>query len=571
VFLLTFEHCMADSVEVSASTRPTRAAAMLLLATCCLSGVTWEGGAARAAAATPALVRPSAELTAPDSAPLDAFGSALAVSGNTLVVGAPNHPGTGGGGEGAVYVYRKPAAGWSHLTLPVAQLTPSDGTEGEHFGQSVAISGDTVVVGAPDAGPTSTGAAYVFVRPRGGWAQVGYEDAKLTIGGGAAFDKLGAAVGVSGGTVVASAPDRDVAGITDAGAAYVFTAPATGWVSTTTPAATLSPSGAARGDQFGTALAISGATVVGTSIRHVANSRQGVADVFRMPSTGWTGSRHQVATLEDVRVGTGTAFGSSISMTGTTVAAGTGDPSTPASGDAAVHVFAAPTSGWTGIHTDSATLRRSGAAPTDQFGVATAISANRIVAGAPGQAGAAGDAYLYAVRSSGWLNSDTPVAEIRPVGLVAGDGYGSAVAAQTGLVLVSAPNHAVRGNASAGAVYLFSGPQLTAASETRHRFRARHHRPVLDPARLPAGGTAFRFTLDRPVRVALTIRVRTKNGHQRAVGTLTGTAREGANRWYFAGRFPGRHKLPAGHYTAILTASNRVNSVHHVYPFRIRN
>jgi hypothetical protein len=119
-----------------------------------------------------------AELTPSDGSANDWFGNAIAISGNTVAVGQfdPNTE-----QYGAVYVYVKPSAGWTNMTQ-TAKLTSSD--NGEGFGTSVAISGNTIVVGAAntsnfDAPAATPGAVYVFVKPAGGWTDM-TETAKLT-------------------------------------------------------------------------------------------------------------------------------------------------------------------------------------------------------------------------------------------------------------------------------------------------------------------------------------------------------------------------------------------------------
>ena len=118
-----------------------------------------------------------------------------------------------------------------------AMLTASVPTENDQFGISVAIDGVTVVVGAHQLDVSRSGAAYVFTRPSGGWATA-TETAKLTPGtAGAAGDRFGVSVAVRGGTVVVGAHQHDANAVTDSGAAYVFTKPESGgWVSTSTAA-----------------------------------------------------------------------------------------------------------------------------------------------------------------------------------------------------------------------------------------------------------------------------------------------------------------------------------------------
>ena len=90
-----------------------------------------------------------------------------------------------------------------------AKLTASDGAANDAFGFSVAVSGDTVVVGAPvdTVGANATqGSAYVFVAPPGGFPRALPETAKLTASDGAADDAFGSSVAVSGDMVVVAAP-----------------------------------------------------------------------------------------------------------------------------------------------------------------------------------------------------------------------------------------------------------------------------------------------------------------------------------------------------------------------------
>src|SRR5206468_890273 len=122
------------------------------------------------------------------------------------------------------------AGGWASAT-ETARLTASDGAAVDQLGTSVAVAGDTVVAGArfDEVGSNSDqGSAYVFVRPAGGWASA-TETAKLTAADGAAGDELGFSVAVAGDTVVAGAEGDDVGSNSNQGAAYVFVKPAGGW------------------------------------------------------------------------------------------------------------------------------------------------------------------------------------------------------------------------------------------------------------------------------------------------------------------------------------------------------
>ena len=135
----------------------------------------------------------------------DYFGSSVSINGHTVVIGADAADVGGTPDQGAAYVWDMDAGGLWH---PMATLTAADGGPGDSFGYSVSLSGDTVVVGARNADPGGTyvqGAAYVFDRDRGGpdvWGQ----GARLTAADGAAEDKFGWSVSLSGDTAVVGAP-----------------------------------------------------------------------------------------------------------------------------------------------------------------------------------------------------------------------------------------------------------------------------------------------------------------------------------------------------------------------------
>ncbi|MDM8553620.1 choice-of-anchor D domain-containing protein, partial [Desulfococcaceae bacterium HSG7] len=114
------------------------------------------------------------------------------------------------------YVFVKPAGGWSDMTQ-TAKLTASDANSDDHFGWSVAVNGDTAVVGANG---DDTGSAYVFVKPAGGWSDM-TQTAKLTASDAAADDQFGSSAAVSGDTVVVGAPYNDDDGA-ESGSAYIF-------------------------------------------------------------------------------------------------------------------------------------------------------------------------------------------------------------------------------------------------------------------------------------------------------------------------------------------------------------
>jgi hypothetical protein len=99
------------------------------------------------------------ELTASDAAEHDHFGSSVSVDGDTIVVGADGND-DGGIYSGSAYVFIRSGTTWTEQQ----KLTASDATAGDHFGRSVSVDGDTIVVGAylDDDGGSRSGSAYVF-------------------------------------------------------------------------------------------------------------------------------------------------------------------------------------------------------------------------------------------------------------------------------------------------------------------------------------------------------------------------------------------------------------------------
>jgi hypothetical protein len=155
------------------------------------------------------------KLTAPDAAYNDQFGHAAALDGTTLVISAPQKKGPLME-LGAVYIFEGSGAAWALQ----AELFEATNTA-EQFGISVALDGTTAVVGAVyedfDQG-SSAGAAYVLTRSGNQWSQ----EAKLVASDKADDDRFGSAVAISGSTILAGAPYQLELGY-QAGAIYVFT------------------------------------------------------------------------------------------------------------------------------------------------------------------------------------------------------------------------------------------------------------------------------------------------------------------------------------------------------------
>ncbi len=326
------------------------------------------------------LLREQTKITASDGEASDLFGTSVAISGDTVVVGA-SHDDVGANLEqGSAYVFVRSGAIWTQQ----ARLTASDAAAGDDFGISVAVSGDTVVVGDNDifAG-IALGSAYVFVRSGTTWTQ----QAKLTGSDGAASERFGSSVAMTGDTVVVGAYGDDVGANTNQGSAYVFVRSGTNW----TQQAQLTASDAAAGDDFGISVAVSGDTVVvGAYLDDVgANTNQGSAYVFVRSGTNWT----QQAQLTASDGAASDLFGQSVAISGDTVVIGVPFGATIAQGSA--YVFVRGGSAWS----QQAHLTASDGAAFGLLGYSVVISGDAVVVGAPSTQGSA---YVFIRSGTTW-------------------------------------------------------------------------------------------------------------------------------------------------------------------------
>ena len=424
--------------------------------------------AAAQQAISPALGQ-EAELTASDGIAGDGYGDSVAISGNTVVVAAPFATVGGNSMAGAVYVFSEFGTGWASTTQ-VAKLTASDGKARDGFCASVAIDGNTIVVGSAEA-------AYVFVEPATGWTSMA-QTARLTatnlttttFGNGVPDTGFGSSVAISGNTVVV--------GANNAGMACVFTEPAGGW-SDMTQTAELTASHHSLSSDFGSSVSISGNTVV------VGAYTAGTAYVFTEPAGGWA-NMTETAELTAPDGLPYTSFGLSVSISGNTVVVGAyplvhGD--VMLTGPAPVVTSVGPTSGLTtgrtvvtitGKDFTGATAVNFGRMPATSF---TVDSDTQITAVSPAGAGTVdvtvrtrggtsaysfndqfsmtadgkpitggnrafqGVTYVYTEPASGWANM-SPTAELSMSDGTVNGWFGSSVSISGNTVVVGAASQA---------------------------------------------------------------------------------------------------------------------------------
>lgn len=220
------------------------------------------------------------------------FGSSVAMTSQTIVVGAPNDSDNGTeANTGAAYVYHDHLGTWTQS----ARLLPSDGTGGAQFGASVSASGSLVAVGAPwQAG---RGEAYEYASSNLGWIQVN----SFIAADAATGDQYGRAVAVTGTTTVVGAPAHN-----GTGEAYVYSYNGSSW-----PLATeFTGLDSASGDDFGYSVAAEGSIVLVGAPGH--NYSTGEAYEF----LGLAGSWSQVAAFSAADPGYYANFGSSTALAG---------------------------------------------------------------------------------------------------------------------------------------------------------------------------------------------------------------------------------------------------------------
>lgn len=417
----------------------------------------------------------------------DRFGFSVAISGNTMVVGAPREDSNATGinndetnnsavNSGAVYVFVNQAGVWSQQAYIKASNTNMD----DQFGWSVDIEGNTLIVGTPFEASNATGidgsqsnnsamsagAVYVFTRSDATWSQQAYIKASNTDSG----DLFGTDVNINGQTLVVSAPGEasNTTGINGSqsnnaapksGAAYVFTRTASTW----SQQAYLKASNTNVDDLFGSTVALSKDTLVvgaegeasnATGINGDQNNNSlataGAAYVFVRNVDTWS----QQAYLKASNTGGGDEFGVAVDVSGNTVVVGAQGQDQDFNGDiasfaGAAYVFIRDGTQWS----QQDYLKGSNTGTSDQFGFAVAISGNQIIIGANGEDSNAtgidgngadnsfnnsGAAYLFERFADEWVQQDY----IKATNTGFFDDFGSALDLAGGKMIIGAQREA---------------------------------------------------------------------------------------------------------------------------------
>lgn len=355
----------------------------------------------------------------------DQFGWSLSLSGDVLVVGAPGEDSNSTGLEGdqdddsspdsgAVYVFQRTGTSWSQA----AYLKASNSEEGDEFGWSVAVSGDTLAVGSreedsgatglngeqDDASASSSGAVYVFRQTEDIWAQEAYLKASNTD----AFDRFGGAVALMGDTLVVGAEgerssatgvngDQADDSASTSGAVYVFTRTANLW----SQQAYLKASNTAPSSRFGGSLALSENTLAvgasgednnATGVDGIPKKEGSIGDsgavyVFQRTGSVWA----QEVYIKASNAGLDHEFGESVALSGDTLVVGAHQERSTATGvngsqtidsasrAGAVYLFRRTKGTWD----QRAYLKASNTGAGDRFGASVALLGDTLAVGAP--------------------------------------------------------------------------------------------------------------------------------------------------------------------------------------------
>jgi hypothetical protein len=298
------------------------------------------------------------------------------------------------------------------------QISSSDGGQGDWFGGSVSINGDYAVVGAASdvIGTNSAqGSAYIFTKSGNTWTQ----QAKLIADDGAADDRFGTSVAISGDYVIVGANVDDIGANIDQGSAYIFLRSGVSW----TQQAKILATGGASGDRFGVSVALAGDyAIVGAYVDDVGgNANQGSAYVFVRSGVTWTQQANLVAadgSSED-------NFGLSVSISGQY-----------AIDQGSAYIFIRSGNAWS----QQAKILASDGEANDFFGIAVSIDGDYVVVGAYGDdyppSTDRGSAYIYIRAGSTW----TQQAKLTALSGSLDDYYGSSVSIFGETIFIGAYN-----------------------------------------------------------------------------------------------------------------------------------
>jgi len=370
----------------------------------------------------------------PDGNANDSFGISVAIDGNTAVVGAYQND-SNGSDCGAAYVYEFTGSQW----IEKQKLVSSDGSANDQFGRSVAIEGNSIVVGSyyGDSNEPNTGSAYVFSRLGSVWTQ----QQKLIAPDAATNDRFGCSVAIDNNTIVIGAYRRNIY----TGCAYVFTRTSSNW----SFQQKLTASDAETGDYFGYSVAIDNNTIIiGVPYDDYSGlDYTGSAYLYKKQDTTWL--------EQDILRASDSSqmahFGNSVAIDGNWAVIGAYECNIENTNTAgAAYVFANTDAGWV---EQQKLFDANSPAYGEDFGWAVAIKNDTILAGCVNDSvngKQAGAVFEFVRTGSTWVQSDR---------LTAGDAntddkFGSSLALSGRHIIIGAPYNSNNGK-STGSAYIF--------------------------------------------------------------------------------------------------------------------
>jgi hypothetical protein len=392
----------------------------------------------------------------------DIFGASVAIDGDIAVVGAYLND-SNGSDCGAVYVYELSGSQWTERQ----KLAALDGSPGDQFGRSVAIEGNTIVVGSYC--DDDKGSAYVFTRLGGTWTQ----QQKLVAPDAASIDRFGCSVAIDNNTIVIGAYRSN----SYTGSAYVFTRTGTNWDFQ----GKLTASDAQSGAYFGYSAAIDNNTIIIGAPNW--NNPIGSAYFYQRQNTTWS--------EQSILRGDAGHFGFSVALDGNWAVIGAYEDDTDiVSRAGAAYVFANTDAGWV---EQQKLFDANSPVYGEDFGWAVAIKNDTILAGCVNDSvngKQAGAVFEFVRTGTTWVQSDR---------LTAGDAntddkFGSSLALSGRHIIIGAPYNFNDGN-STGSAYIFDNfpGDLNADSDVNFFDFAvlagywRQNNPLADIAPAPAG------------------------------------------------------------------------------------
>ena len=373
----------------------------------------------------------TAKLFPSDANASDSFGISVAIDGNIAIVGAYLND-SRGTDCGAAYVYEFSGSQW----IQKQKLVPSDGAAGDKFARSVAIRGNTIVVGSYY--DDNKGSAYVFSNSGGVWTQ----KQKIVAPDAAIGDKFGCSVAIDNNTIVVGAYGDDI----QTGSASVFVLNGSSWVFQQK----ITASDAQSGDNFGYSVAIDNNTILIGAMNddHSGNTDAGSAYLYKRQDTTWI----EQTILRASDSGPAQHFGYSVAIDGNSAVVGAYEGNGDVVlGAGAAYVFAKINNNWV---EQQKLFDANDPCYGDDFGFAVAIKNDKILVGCPldfVDGNETGSVFEFTHTGTNWVQTDRFAAGDANTN----DRFGASLALSGRHTIIGAPNN-INNNKSTGAAYMFS-------------------------------------------------------------------------------------------------------------------